>query len=133
MALEKTGIPADYNSAPMPNWRVCSKNKVYRSGNDEPLSLVIHSYSGVVMGLTDSGSMVYLPDEDLTGLIDVGAQIKIARLQRGLTVASLAKVLGVTSQAIRYWESGVRHPRYHSHQQSLGDVLGIDLSPKAKA
>lgn len=128
MTLQKTTIPADYNGTPQPNWRICSPYKVIKDGDDKhPMALAIHAYSGVVMGVDGPGPMVYLPNEDLTGLIDVGAQIKIARLQHGLTMAALARTLGVTQQAIRYWESGTRRPRYHKVQESIESVLGVHV------
>ncbi|QIG78041.1 hypothetical protein BRUR0010001c01_00010 [Bifidobacterium phage BlindUri1] len=128
MTLQKTTTPADYNAHLQPNWRICSPYKVIKDGDDKhPMALAIHAYSGVVMGVAGPGPMVYLPDEDLTGLIDVGAQIKIARLQHGLTMSSLAKALGTTAQAIRYWESGIRRPRYHRVQQSIESVLGVHV------
>lgn len=129
MTLQKTSIPANYNSVPQPNWRVCSPYKVIKNGDEKhPMDLAIQAYSGVVMGIISiTELMVYMPKENLTDLIDIGAQIKIARIQHGLTMTSLAKKLGVTVQAIRYWESGTRQLRNHKARISIENVLGIHV------
>lgn len=49
-------------------------------------------------------------------------QIKIARLSAGLTQAQLGEKIGVTKQAITWWETGVHHPRLPVLKQ-MEDVL----------
>ena len=43
--------------------------------------------------------------------MDLSDQIKVARMAEGLTQAELGAKIGVTKQAITWWETGVHHPR----------------------
>lgn len=129
MTLKSVDMNADPDAA-LPNWRVCSSKRVVKDGDPTPLTLVINSTTAVVMGITPDNSTVMLNDENLTGLLDIGATIKIARVQHGMSGEFLGKTIGATGQTVRYWEDGSRVPRERQRQR-LDRVLGTHLSTKA--
>lgn len=51
--------------------------------------------------------------------------LKELREQRFLTVADLAKRLGVSTQTIYHWEAGTHKPLL-SHRKKLVEALGIE-------
>lgn len=56
--------------------------------------------------------------------MNIGANIKELRLERGLTQAELAKEIGVSQKAIDYWEHGTNEPKA-SYIILLADFFGI--------
>jgi transcriptional regulator with XRE-family HTH domain len=54
---------------------------------------------------------------------DVPKQIRELRIEKYLTQAEVAELVGVTEDAVASWESGRRRPRFR-HQRKLAEVLG---------
>jgi transcriptional regulator with XRE-family HTH domain len=57
--------------------------------------------------------------------MDIGAKIKRAREQAGLTQAELAKKAGVKQARISLWESGKRQQMSLEHLRSIARALGV--------
>ena len=57
-------------------------------------------------------------------VIDRPVQFRVARLQRCLTQAQLAKHLGVTQQTIHRWEAGKVTPRPAAMARLLAALFG---------
>lgn len=56
----------------------------------------------------------------------IGEKIKVARLQKGVSQAALAKCLGVSTSMICQYEIGKRKPKVETLSKIAG-VLGVDL------
>lgn len=56
----------------------------------------------------------------------IGERIRSARKQAGITRAELASAVGVSVQAIGFWETSVNEPRGH-HLKALCEALGVAL------
>lgn len=65
------------------------------------------------------GAAAYTEDVESWAL---GARIRLARQQRGLTQAALAATVGVTQAAVSSWEAGVETPSF-THTLKLLLVL----------
>lgn len=59
--------------------------------------------------------------------VALAQQVKVARVERGLTQAELAEAAGVSRQTVSNMETGQRAPQ-ESALRKLMDVLGIELS-----
>jgi transcriptional regulator with XRE-family HTH domain len=57
-----------------------------------------------------------------------GAEIRTARIARGLTQQQLATMVGVCHQAVSDWEAGKRSPT-HDHYCALMQALHVELTP----
>lgn len=53
----------------------------------------------------------------------VGERIRVARIDAGLTVESLAQALGVSSRTVAGWQSGRSRPSYERLAE-IGALLG---------
>lgn len=58
--------------------------------------------------------------------MDVGAIIKKARLEKGLTQEELAEKVGVKKSAVAKWENGRVSEIKRSNLKNLSDVLGLN-------
>lgn len=54
----------------------------------------------------------------------IAESIKELRLERGLSLAALAKSIGVSQKAIDYWERGVNEPKA-TYIVLLADFFGV--------
>lgn len=81
--------------------------------------------------MTPDSTTVLMADEDLTGLLDIGATIKIARINHGLSGQVLGEMIQVSPQALRYWEDGSRTP-LQKQRKKLDKALGTHLSTRTK-
>ena len=54
----------------------------------------------------------------------IAESIKELRLERGLSLAALAKSIGVSQKAIDYWERGVNEPKA-PYIVLLADFFGV--------
>lgn len=54
----------------------------------------------------------------------IAESIKELRVERGLSQAALAKVIGVSQKAIDYWERGLNEPKA-SYIILLSDFFGV--------
>lgn len=57
---------------------------------------------------------------------EIGGKIKVARLQKGVSQAALAKCLGVSTSMICQYEIGKRKPKVETLSKIAG-ALGVDL------
>ncbi len=57
----------------------------------------------------------------------IGDRIKLARESAGLDMVQLAKLVGVTKQAVWGWESGATKGPRPEHLLALRDVLNVSL------
>ncbi len=59
-------------------------------------------------------------------LLQIGNYLREERIKKGISIRGLAKMAGVTSRAIVYWESGVRIPTLICTDKIL-KALGVQL------
>lgn len=57
--------------------------------------------------------------------MQVGATIREARLQKGLTQQELGDMLGVSKPTVAKWESGMTINIPRKHQAKLAEILGL--------
>ncbi|HWT74551.1 MAG TPA: helix-turn-helix transcriptional regulator [Mobilitalea sp.] len=57
---------------------------------------------------------------------EIGAKIKAARLEKGLTQQDLAKIVGVTPESISYYEAGKKFPGF-DRLKTICRVLGLSV------
>lgn len=89
-----------------------------------PGSVIAHSRA-----LLDEGSQVPL-NGTLCNLdpMEIGQKIRLARLQRGLSLQALGNLVGVSRSAVHQWETGQVTNITVDHRIKLGEALGMPIS-----
>lgn len=54
-------------------------------------------------------------------------KIKRVRVQAGLSIAQLARAIGITSQSVWAWEQGLSAPRW-AHIEAIAEATGTTIS-----
>jgi len=90
-------------------------------------SLPAAGVSAALLKASPSDKTIFYEEEHKSASSDLAGNLTALREERGLSIEELAKCLGVSRQALWYWETGQRFPRTHMLKR-IAQEFGISPS-----